>query len=118
MVPPLPGRLAPQGQRTRGWSTCDLRWDLRPIDEIVVLMRRNVNGHRSQNQSDTRSRRALRRNLKMTGAVARNALDEIDFPTQIFTHRAARVAAALIRLEPHVDRIIRHVQLLRQRLPG
>src|SRR5262245_32626183 len=64
------------------------------------------------------SRRAMRRDCEAARAVARDALDEINFPAQVFVHRASRVAAALIGLEPNVNRVIRHAWLLRERMAG
>ena len=40
---------------------------------------------------------------EIAGAVALDARDEIDFPGQIFAHRARGVAGALVGLEPDVD---------------
>ena len=112
----FPGRLAPQGQPTGGWFHTR---DLRPIDYNRGDQAPQCQWTFGRNDTDTSlSGAAHWRDRKAACAVACDALDEIDFPAQIFVHCSARVAATFIRLEPYVDRLIRHSLLLRQWLSG
>src|SRR5215831_9433836 len=118
MTPPLPGRMSHRRMSHNGLARRGLARmvHVAPCIEIVVLACAIVNGHEVAISS--RSCRAMRPNCEATRAVARDALDEIDFPAQIFVHCCARIAVALIGLEPDIDRVIRHARLLQERLSG
>src|SRR5690348_8155966 len=60
-----------------------------------------------------RVRRERRKAAEMTGAVAGDARQEIDFPGEILRHCLARLGGALIGFEPGIDRLVRHVVLAR-----
>src|SRR5437868_15261428 len=49
---------------------------------------------------------------EISRAVALHAREQVYLPLQIIAHSLRRVAAALVRLEPHVDRFVGHPQRL------